>query len=64
MLRREMEYKVVEAYSDSNDYVAKVIEKLEEKVDGYIKLGWKPIGGASISKLTSSWHAIQAMIKE
>ena len=59
-----MEYRVVEAYSDSNDYVTKVIEKLEEKVKELIKLGWKPQGGVYISKLISSWHAIQAMIRE
>lgn len=59
-----MEYRIVEAYSNPNEYVAVAIKNLEEKVREYIKLGWKPQGGVYISKLTSSWHAIQAMIRE
>ncbi|MBE5813483.1 MAG: DUF1737 domain-containing protein [Clostridiales bacterium] len=57
-----MEYKIVTVIDEHY-----AIEKLEEKVNEFIKMGWKPIGGVSIIKLyeyNSRRQASQAMIKD
>lgn len=60
-----MDYKIISASADYEDTVAR---KLEEKVKKYIDLGWKPLGGVSISRSDYSRFVrivmAQAMIKE
>ena len=50
----EMEYRILSADNT---------EKLEEEVMDYIKEGWTPFGGVSVSRTTHHIHFYQTIIR-
>ena len=57
-----MKYMVL---TSSDQYVFNATQNLEDQVKKLIVLGWKPLGGVSLSLGKNDWyHITQAMIKE